>query len=195
MCTRVGLYGGTFDPVHNGHISIAHSFLNSYLIDELWILLTPYPPHKVNTRKTGYSDRLNMLRLAFNSSNIQIVTIENELPMPSYTYQTVEYLARKNSKIEFYYCLGGDSLTNFHTWKYPDKILQYVDLLIAERTGSKYSNVDELILSKSTFVDHTPINVSSTQIKSLLSKDESITHLVPPDVEKYIQNHQLYSII
>ena len=97
MQRRIGLYGGTFDPVHLGHISLVRSFLNSGHIDLIWILLAPNPPHKEHSNITEYSHRKSMLQLAFSSfKNIEILDIETELPKPSFSYQTIEYLVRIN---------------------------------------------------------------------------------------------------
>ena len=99
---RIGLFGGTFDPVHNGHISIVRSFLQSGYIDELWILLTPVPPHKLNKEHVSYEHRKEMLHLAFQDiDRVRISTIEQTLPKPSYTVQTVTHLAQKYPEDEF----------------------------------------------------------------------------------------------
>lgn len=81
MQKQIGLFGGTFDPVHAGHLALAKSFLNSGFIDELWIILTPFPPHKKEFSPSNYSHRLDMLEYVFKSmAHVKILTIENELP-------------------------------------------------------------------------------------------------------------------
>ena len=196
MNKKIGLFGGTFDPVHTGHEELVKSFLLSGKLDELWILLTPFPPHKQHKNQASYSHRLNMLNYAFEDfENIKILTIENELPKPSYTYQSIQFLLTLHPDIQFYYCLGGDSLMNFHTWKNHGIILQYADLLVAEREGTINSNVDNKILKRSIFVDYTPINISSTGIKSLIYRNKSIKGLVHPKVSNYINHENLYSSI
>lgn len=193
MQKQIGLFGGTFDPVHAGHLALAQSFLNSGFIDELWIILTPFPPHKKEFSPSNYSHRLDMLEYVFKSmAHVKILTIENELPRPSYTFKTIEFLASKHSKHRFYYCLGGDSLINFYTWKNPEIILKHVNLLVASRPGSIYDEVDNWILEKSEFIEHEPIDVSSTEIKTRIAGNNSIEGLVHPEVESYIRSNNLY---
>ncbi|MBO6793396.1 MAG: nicotinate (nicotinamide) nucleotide adenylyltransferase [Balneolaceae bacterium] len=193
MADRIGLLGGTFDPVHNGHVSIFRSFLNSDFIDELWILLTPDPPHKQGRNHSSYADRLNMLHLAVaDIGNISVSTIENELPKPSFTIQTLRALKEKYSNKNFHYCIGGDSLSSFHLWKDYTSILQEVDLLVAERPDFNHSKISEDILKHTVTISHEPIRVSSTDIRERIKLGNSISDLVPQGVEDYILTKRLY---
>lgn len=193
MHQRIGLYGGSFDPVHIGHQLIAHSFLKSNVIDELWVILTPQSPHKVSNEATSFNHRLAMLKLAFEgASNIKILTVEKDLPQPSYTYKTVEHLVSEHPTNSFYYCMGEDSLINFQSWKNPDSILKHVNLLVAKRPNAENQNIDNSILSKTTYVDHEPIDVSSSEIRNAVLGNISIHGLVDEKVESYIRNHKLY---
>lgn len=193
MSRRIGLFGGTFDPVHNGHLSIAHSFLESNLIDELWVLLTPYPPHK-NQNQTSYNIRLHMLQKAFAGiQNLSIKTIENELPKPSYSVQTIRYLKKKHPNKTYLYCMGEDSLVHFHTWKFYEEILQECELIVAHRPGETHADVEEKILQRTHFVDHTPLDISSSEIRKKIAGGNSISDQVPEEVVKVIEKEQLYS--
>jgi len=189
---RIGLFGGSFDPVHNGHIEAVNSFLESGLIDEIWILLTPAPPHKPDQKKTDFEHRYNMLKLAFQESdNIKISDIENDLPKPSYTLQTIHHLKTKNPDYTFFLCLGEDSLQYFHKWhKYHD-ILEECTLLVVDRPGSDHGDVDSYILEKSIFVDHKPMNISSTEIRR--APNTATLMKLPDDVLNYIQKNNLYT--
>ncbi|MEQ8525569.1 nicotinate (nicotinamide) nucleotide adenylyltransferase [Gracilimonas sp.] len=193
MSRRIGLFGGTFDPVHNGHLSIAHSFLESKLIDELWVLLTPYPPHK-SQDQTDYDMRLLMLREAFSGiQNLSIKTIENELPKPSYSVQTIRYLKKKHPNQTYLYCMGEDSLAYFHTWKYYEEILEECELIVARRPGETHTEVEDKILKRTHFVDHTPLDISSSEIRKKIARGSSISDQVPEEVVKVIEKEQLYS--
>lgn len=193
MPDRIGLLGGTFDPVHNGHLSIAESFVASGFIDQLWILLTPDPPHKTNQERTSFELRLAMLTLAFQGKDkVKVLTIENELPRPSYTYRTISYLKRLYPEKKYLLCFGGDSLQNFHSWKEYQTILAEVDLLVADRPGEDLSRIEPQILQKVTLVNHEVIEDSSTKVKKLISKGETVSHLVPSTVEKLIVEKGLY---
>lgn len=193
MSARIGLFGGTFDPVHKGHVSIAKSFLNSDMLDELWVLLTPYPPHKQDHSKAGYSTRLRMVKEAFSEiNNLKISTIENELPKPSYSVQTIRHLKREYPDITFYFCMGEDSLSTFNSWKYYTEILEECELLVARRPGVTHNDVEDQILQRTHFVSHSPLEISSSQIKDLIKEGKSIDGLVPSVVIKIIEKEQLY---
>jgi nicotinate-nucleotide adenylyltransferase len=190
LSARIGIYGGSFDPVHNGHVFAVHSFLNSGLIDEVWVLLTPYPPHKTDQSKTGYQHRFEMLKLAFEAvDNVHIKTVENELPSPSYTLQTLEHLEKTHPSHTFFLCLGEDSIQHFHTWHRYRDILKKCTIIVVERPGFNSSDVDKSILEKSIFIDHYPVDISSSQIRENKNGEES---KVPQSVAGYIEKHQLY---
>lgn len=194
MAHRVGLFGGTFDPVHNGHVSIAQSFLDSGNIDELWVLLTPYPPHKQEKKTTSYQTRLDMLEAAFaGMEKVKINTIENSLPKPSYSVQTIRYLKKEYPNTTFFYCMGEDSLAKFHTWKFYDEILEECDLLVAQRPGVSHEETQDDILAHTCFVPHTPLDISSSDIRDEAKKGKSIQNMVPEEVALIIENEQLYS--
>lgn len=189
----IGLLGGTFDPVHNGHLSIAKSFIESGLIAELWILLTPDPPHKKENALNAYEERMEMLRAAFRSmEGVRISDLEKNLPRPSYTVQTLEYLQEKYPQKTFYLCLGEDSLRNFKQWKNWKKILDCCELLVAQRPSDEQPKFDSKVLSKANFVDHQPVEVSSTEIRNRVSKGKDIAHFVPAEVERIIEQKNLY---
>jgi len=190
LSARIGIYGGSFDPVHNGHVFAVQSFLNSGLIDELWVLLTPYPPHKTDQSQSDYRHRFEMLKLAFEGyDNVLIKTVENELPSPSYTLQTLEHLEKKHPSHTFFLCLGEDSIQHFHTWHRYKDILKKCSIIVVERPGFNSSDVDELILEKTIFIDHSPVDISSSRIRENTGSAESE---VPQSVADYIEKHQLY---
>ncbi len=193
MSRRIGLLGGTFDPVHIGHLSIAESFINSSFIDELWILLTPYPPHKRKKGHVAYNLRLKMVEATFGSiENCTILTIENELPKPSFTYRTIQHLKELHPYNEYYFCMGEDSLARFHTWKYHEKILEEANLLVAERPGATHSDVKIYILDQTTFVEHEPVAISSSELKQMIVRNENYEPYVPEEVKHIIKTEDLY---
>lgn len=194
MSLRIGLFGGTFDPVHNGHVSIAESFLSSGEIDELWVLLTPYPPHKQEITSASYELRLKMLNAAFKGMNsLKISSIENELPKPSYSIQTIRALKKDHRNVSFYYCMGEDNLANFHEWRSFEDIMEECKLLVARRPGVTHEDVKPRILENTHFVSHTPLEISSTQIRKMVEREKEIRDLVPDKVLSIIENEQLYS--
>lgn len=193
MSKKVGLFGGTFDPVHNGHIAIARSFLDSGFIDELWILPSPSPPHKSEKPVTPLADRKRMLELAFSGfENVQISEIEATLPLPSYTIQTIQFLKEYFPETRFYLCIGGDSLEEFETWHQPDEILNETELLVAERPDTDYHDLPETVLAKVHFIDHQPVDVSSTELRNLLKNEGELDEMIPEEVNDYIRKKGLY---
>lgn len=193
MSKRIGLFGGTFDPVHNGHVAIVNSFLSSNEIDELWVVLTPFPPHKQDKEHASYDHRKHMLDLAFcDHTNVLVSTVEKQLPKPSYTIQTLKYLQSKYDDVKFYLCIGEDSLVNFDKWKDNLAILERCELLVAERPGISHKGTESNILKKTHFIAHEPVEASSTSVRSLLSLGRDVKHLLPQKVYKYINEHHLY---
>ncbi|WP_020402909.1 nicotinate (nicotinamide) nucleotide adenylyltransferase [Gracilimonas tropica] len=194
MTARIGLFGGTFDPVHRGHISIAESFLNSGLIDELWVLLTPYPPHKQKAHQTPYKLRLDMLKAAFKGKEkIVISTIENELPKPSYSVQTIRHFKELHPDALFYFCMGEDSLRHFHTWKKYREILDECELMVAQRPGETHDQVRDEILRKAHMVEHEPLDIASSEIRKGFKEGKNVSAKLPKSVLKIIEKEQLYS--
>lgn len=188
---RIGILGGTFDPVHCGHLRIASSFLQSGLVDKLLILLSPIPPHKQEQEQTDFTHRLEMLKLAFREiEKVWISDMEKDLEKPSYTLQTLQYLQEKHPETLFYLCIGEDSLQHFNQWYKYEEILDRVDLIVAERPGYDRSKVDRNILEHAIFVEHQPYDISSTKIRN---RKSNLNEDVPDAVADYIKEHQLYN--
>lgn len=189
----IGLLGGSFDPVHNGHLAIAKSFLDSDFISELWILLTPDPPHKAEKALNDYKDRLKMLRSAFQDMDCVVISeIERKMPRPSYTIQTLQYLKEEYPGTQFYLCLGEDSARDFKSWKDWKKILDHCDLLVARRHPDKEPKLDSDLTSKAHFIPHEPVETSSTMIRKFIAEGKDISELVPKKVKEIIERENLY---
>lgn len=190
---RIGLFGGAFDPVHEGHIKVAGSFLSSNLIDELHLLPTASPPHKELPNKTSFHHRSKMLHLAFSGSERVIINgIENSLSQPSYSLQTIEHLQTRYPSNTYFLCIGEDNLTSFHKWHKYREILDRVTLLVAARPGFESHQQDSEILENAVFVDHEEIEISSTDIRSA-DDPVSFEGEIPDAVLDYIRKHKLYS--
>lgn len=192
MSRRIGVFGGSFDPVHNGHIAVAKSFLRSNVIDTLWVMLSPEPPHKKSGDQASYEHRLKMLELAFAGiKNTVVSDYETELSSPSFTLQTLESLKEKYPDDTFFLCLGEDSISSFESWHKYEQILDEVTLLVAERPGYNHKKLPSKITEKAIFVDHTPVDLSSTEIRS--GQHHAAGEIpVPKAVSDYISEHNLY---
>ena len=193
MGERIGILGGTFDPVHNGHIAIAQSFLDSGYIDELWILPSPDPPHKQETPLTDIDLRKRMLELAFSGTeNVVISNLENRLPRPSYTIRTLEFLKQEHPDTSFYLCIGEDSLSEFDTWYQPERILEEFELLVARRPGFDAGDSGLDFDGRAHMIEHDPVPISSTEIRDRIARGEDAGALIPERVLQFIHNHELY---
>jgi len=192
---RIGIFGGAFDPVHHGHMQIAGSFLASNLIDRLLVLPTPASPHKSDSKQTAFFHRYEMLKLAFQKKKRIVVSdLETQLPSPSYTLRTIKHLQKTNTGSIYYLCIGEDSLASFHEWWKHDEILARVPLVVANRPDADSSGLSRSILDRTLFVDHSEVDISSTQIRNRAREgDGRLKDLVPDSVAQYIFRNNLYS--
>lgn len=190
---HIGIFGGTFDPVHNGHLAIADSFLNSDTIDELWIMVTPESPHKQDQKVTAFSTRLLMTRTAFSdNSSVLVRDDELSLPKPSYTWRTLTYLRQRYSDKQFSLCLGEDSLASFDTWFKFEQIIEHTSLLVARRPDS--ADIPDLPKNADIhYVSHEPVDISSSEIRERVHDGKKVSDLVPNDVLDIIIKQDLYT--
>lgn len=189
MPERVGLFGGLFDPPHNGHRGLAKSFLASGYLDRLWVVPTAWPAHKTGHR-TDFSHRMAMCGFAFaDLPQVEVLDIESELPAPSYTIHTLDVLRERHPEHEFVICLGSDQLRDFHTWHRWLDILKHADLLVAERIGFQPEVPSELArhVEAITFVRHLPTDHASSRIREAVDQGD-----LADKVRRYIRLNALY---
>ena len=199
---RIGLLGGTFDPVHNGHIILAENAYNQMQFDMVVLLVSPDPPHKQDKVILPFNFRYDMTKIAAEGhEGLTVSDYETHLPSPSYTAQTLENLRVQYPNDKFYFIIGEDSLDNIESWYEPAKVMNLCELVVAVREenfdsrsisdqidylSEKYGAVIHLLKS-----DY--INISSTEIRNKVSNKESIHDLVPEGVEAYIWKEKLYT--
>lgn len=134
----IGLYGGTFDPVHRGHLALAECALERYALDELIFIPSASPPHKPGRKITSFHHRFEMLRLALveYQRNFTISDIESHIPSPSYTIDTLSYLINeKSGKKQYYFIIGSDAFLEVHTWKKYNEVLKRIHFIVVQRSG------------------------------------------------------------
>ncbi len=204
MILNIAILGGTFDPIHNGHLMLAQAAYLQYALDEVWFLPNAKPPHKdAETIESTIEDRLKMVELAIRETDyFRLIDYEAKKETISYTYETMKNLKEKYPEHTFSFIIGADSLFAFETWMHPEEILKTCRLLAAcrEDAGSdteteqqirylndKYHSDIELLTAP-----HVP--VSSTQIRQRRKEGLSISGLVPKDVENYILEEKLYEV-
>ena len=188
---RIGLFGGTFDPIHVGHLILAQECWFKLELDTVLFIPTYIPPHKKVADSIDVADRLNMVRVAINGDKrFDISTYEIDKGDVSYTIDTVKYFVNEyGDENEYFFIAGADSAEDLPGWKDPEKILDYVSFVTVPRRGFKAtSKYDDRIIK----VEMPEVDVSSRDIRKRINSREPIDYLVPISVVKYIRNKGLY---
>jgi len=187
--------GGSFDPVHNGHLALARRVLADDLARHLHVVPAARNPHK-STCPTGDAHRLAMLRLAFAdwSDDVTVEDLELRRPGPSYTVDTLEALAERHPDDDLRLLCGADNLPLFSTWKASGRLLELADLVVFARPedAGPLDLPEGLKADRVHLVDDFHQDVSSTRIRAMLATGKTVANLAPPAVTAYIGTHQLY---
>lgn len=188
---KVGLFFGSFNPIHHGHLIIAQAVLNQSELVQIWFVVSPQNPHKKNKNLLHEFDRLDLVEKAISDNfAFKSCDIEFSLPKPSYTIDTLIHLTERHPTKEFSLILGGDNLEQFKSWKNYDKILDYFSLYVYPR--GEIINSD-LWLHNSVIRISAPIlQISATYIRSCIQNRKSIKYLVPDQVEAFIEHKKFY---
>ena len=186
---HVGLFGGTFNPIHHGHLIMAQEALLQADLDQVWLLPNARPPHK-EAAAVGSAERLEMTRLAAaKHERLVVCPVELERQGPSYTYETVEILKARHPDYQFSFITGVDAVLKYE-WKRFDHLLSLLNrFLVAARPG-----YDDSRLPAGLSVFNVPlIEISSTAIRNRVQSGQPITFWVPKPVEEYILKNRLYT--
>lgn len=208
---KIGLLGGTFDPVHYGHLQFAEAALQECRLDKVVFIPSAEPPHKIGASITSFRHRLAMLILAGQGIHgFECNAIEERLPKPSYTIDTLRELQKHYQRdCRLYFMIGADAFLDFLTWKSPQQILQSVNILLALRKGY---NVDQLTLLLKNLgykpndgswtagegkqdihiLKRTPDDHSSSAIRTMIEKGAPVDRFLPETVIEYIRKNKLY---
>lgn len=186
-----GLFFGSFNPIHTGHLIIAEFVRQQVKLDEVWFIVSPQNPFKAEQSLLPQKDRLQLLKLAIQGNEHFVASdIEFSLPKPSYSIHTLELLARKYPNTEFALIMGSDNLHIFEKWKDYQKIIDKHKVLIYDR--NKPAAVAAVQHPNLLFIEAPYLNISSTLIRKLLLEKKSIRYLVPEKVAAYIKSHDLF---
>ena len=195
---RIGIFGGTFDPVHCEHVRLAKSAISELSLDRLIIIPTFQPPHKTE-KPLDASHRVNMLKLAFSGEDkVEISEFEIEKKGKSFTFETAEHFRRLFPDAKIFFIVGGDMLTDFKTWKNPDRILNAVDLAVFDRENyfTDYEKEEEYFsktFGKSfTKLSYEGKNFSATKVRVYTALGLNAEKEVPKQVYDYIVKNNLY---
>jgi len=187
----IGFLGGTFDPIHFGHLRPALEISEALSLQPLFLLPNRIAPHKSKSHCTA-TQRAEMVKLAIaDQANIEIDTRELNREKPSYTVDTLIELKKLYPHTPICFIMGMDSLINFNSWFKWQEILNYCHLVISSQTTNK-QDLHDLPCGKIYFQETSQLDISSTDIRHLLKNNHSIDYLVPQAVSHYIKKHQLY---
>ncbi|WP_109831683.1 nicotinate (nicotinamide) nucleotide adenylyltransferase [Reichenbachiella versicolor] len=188
---KVGLFFGSFNPIHVGHMIIAQTMLESGNIDELWFVVSPQNPFKKNTNLLHEFERFDMVQAAtFDNPRFKVSDVEFHISKPSYTIDTLTVLSDKFRSYDFKLIIGGDNLTHFHKWKNYKEILKQYELLVYPRPSAKTPSFECPDTVK--FIDAPQMQISATFIRDRIRSGYSIRYLVPKEVEELILSRKLF---
>ena len=197
---RVGILGGTFDPIHIGHLMMAEAVRDEYELENVLFIPAAQPPHKLGRKISPAEDRYLMTVLATCSNpNFEVSDIEMNRPGPSYTIDTISQLITQYGKgTEFFFITGADAIQEIHTWDRIDELLELCHFIGASRQGCLpdvnqiKESFGELGKRKIHRLETPELEISSTDIRNRIKKGYSIKYIVPSCVEQYIYKEGLY---
>jgi nicotinate-nucleotide adenylyltransferase len=198
---RIGILGGSFDPIHNTHLNIARSAYEDYHLDEVWLIPAGHSPNKDESKMTAPIHRLKMTELAISGiPHFKVLPIEILRQETSYTYLTLTRLKDEYPDDSFYFIMGADSLDYFEKWVHPEIICQKAVILVAVRDNLDINAINAKIQAlklhfEGTFhtLSATRSDISSTSIRHMVAIGDDISSFVPDDVQKYIIENNLYT--
>lgn len=188
---KIGIFGGSFNPIHNGHVSLARRLLREAGLDEVWLVVSPHNPLKPQGDLLDEQKRLQLVRLALeNEPGLVASDCEFALPRPSFTWRTLQHLTATHPDCTFTLLIGGDNLRCFHRWAHADELLSNYDIVVYPRGDEA---VDAAALPPRVRLVDTPLlPVSSTEVRRRIAAGESIRELVPLKVAEQIESEGLY---
>lgn len=197
---RIGLMGGTFDPIHNGHLLLAENSRKAFNLDKIIFMPAGIPPHKKDKHLSSNTHRYNMTLLAINSNrHFFLSDMELKKEGISFTIDTIKYLKSLYIDTEIYFILGSDSLFQIDTWKDYQELLTLCHFIVAprpnchnEKLENTVNTLNSLYNSSIHIVEGPVLDISSSEIRDRVRKGLSISYLVPKPVEEYIYKHGLY---
>lgn len=187
----IGLFGGTFDPVHYGHLISAQSVLEERNLEKIILMPCHISPHKINRKSASHKDRLEMLKLAINNDQrFGISDFELMREGVSYTIDSLRILKQEYDNIEL--IIGLDNLLVFEDWKEPDEIFNLANVLILNRKEGLEIKKQNKYFDRAIFLETPIIEISSSEIRRRIALNLPITFLTSPEVEQYIKKNGLY---
>lgn len=189
---EVGLFFGSFNPIHTGHMIIANLVKETTNVTEVWFVVSPENPFKKNKNLLHEFDRLDMVNAAIEDDyQFRSCDVEFNMPRPSYTVDTLTVLQEKHPEKKFHLIIGEDNLVTFPKWKNYEQILEFFGLIVYPRPHSKPSELSSH--PKVRMIKAPEVDISATLIRSLIKEGKSIKYLVPESVETTIKGKGFYT--
>ncbi|MCG9900490.1 MAG: nicotinate-nucleotide adenylyltransferase [Hydrotalea sp.] len=189
---EIGLYFGSFNPIHIGHLIIANHVLNHCAVDQVWLIVSPQNPLKSKQGLLNEYQRLHLAKLATEADErIRVMDVEFKLPRPSFTIDTLTYLSERYPEYTFKIIMGSDSYQNLPRWKNPELIMRDYSILVYKRPGFEVEIPKEQE-TKVSLLDAPYLDISATQIRTSRQEKRSIRYLVPEEVREEIERSGYY---
>lgn len=198
---RIGIFGGTFDPIHLGHLILAERCREQARLDLVWFMPSAHPPHKAEREVTRFEQRCEMIELAIaGHPAFRVERIEKELPAPSYTAETLAELHRRHPSKEFLLLMGSDQLPDLPNWYQPKRVVEQAGMVVVPRPGVPVWTAEMLAgalgvdppIIRLTVVDCPLIEIASRDLRGAIAAGTSIRYQTPRAVEEYIRDRGLY---
>ncbi len=188
---KIGLFFGSFNPVHTGHMIIANYMAQSADLDQVWLVVSPHNPLKSKKSLARDHDRLHLVNLAIGDNLLlKSSDIEFSMPKPSYTIDTLTYLNEKYPQHEFVLIMGGDNLSTLRKWKNYELILEKYEIYVYKRPTYSHSVFEG---KSSVKISDAPLlDISSSRIRTMIKKGLSVRYLVPDAVYQYLDDTRIY---
>jgi len=182
---KIGLFFGSFNPIHHGHLMVASYIANHTDLKQIWLVVSPQNPHKTQSSLLNEYDRLHLAQLAIeNDDQIKVSDIEFKLPKPSYTIDTLTYLEEKFPQHEFFIIMGGDSFQNLPKWKNFETLVKNYQFIVYRRPGF---DITENYGANMQYLEAPMMELSATLIRNNCKDGITIRYLVPEDVRLEIE--------
>ncbi len=188
---KIGLYFGSFNPIHHGHLIIANHVVQSTALDQVWFVVSPQNPLKPAAGLLNEYHRIHLIRSAIDGENhLRASDIEFKLPRPSYTIDTLTYLGEKYPQHVFSIVMGSDGYQNLPKWKNYEQLLKNTDFYIYIRAG--FEDIPVFPNARTQILDAPLLQISATHLRNILKEGKSIRYLVPDSVKQEIERNHYY---
>ncbi|REC57216.1 nicotinic acid mononucleotide adenylyltransferase [Chryseobacterium piscium] len=191
---KIGLFFGSFNPIHIGHLILANYILENSDMNELWFVVSPQNPFKEKKSLLNDHNRLDMVELAIkNYPDMRASNVEFSLPTPSYTIDTLTYLKEKHPDYSFSLIMGEDNLGSLHKWKNSDLLIKNHHIIVyprvfeGDKKDSKYINHENISLVKAPVIE-----LSATEIRNMIEQGKNVRPMLPPEVFEYLDGSSFY---